>query len=165
MGAGAQRRELALAHDAQRPTSLRDALHAFWGLSSFEHFVDFSNATPSPDVSQLVPVVLRCAEAGDALAQEVLHHAGEELATIVRLLLRRLRAQSANPGFLPALAFAGSIMENVPPVRLALLRAVRSEFPEVQEVAGVVDPPLGALWRARHLHAEALQSNAVVRAS
>ncbi len=151
-------RGVALAHDAQRPTALFAALLEFWKLRSFDEFVERANSVPAPDCSHLVPLVVRCAEQGDALAQEVLRAQGEELATVVLLLLERLRPQSAGPNDstpdpLPALAFTGSIMENVPAVRSALLQAVRRQVPEIEEIEGVVDPPLGALWRARRLGA------------
>jgi hypothetical protein len=49
----------------------------------------------------------------------------------------------------PPLAFAGSIMEKVAPAREALIAAVREEYPEIRVLDGVVDPLVGALWRAR----------------
>lgn len=143
-------RAAALAHDAQRPTVLLEAIYAFWTLRSFEDLVECANAAPAPDVSQLVPVVVRCAEQGDAVAQDILQAQGEELAVLVVVLLERLRAQTS-ADFLPALAFAGSIMENVPAVRRALVGAVRQRFPGIRELPGVVDPTLGALWRARRM--------------
>jgi hypothetical protein len=58
--------------------------------------------------------------------------------------------QSLDPASpLPAIAFAGSIMENVLPVREALIAAVRTEFPSVHTLDATVDPVIGALWRAR----------------
>src|SRR5260370_31506230 len=48
------------------------------------------------------------------------------------------------------IAFAGSIMEKVSPVRNALIVAVQREFGHVRTLAGVVDPIAGAVWRARH---------------
>jgi glucosamine kinase len=52
-------------------------------------------------------------------------------------------------GEVAPLAFAGSIMEKVAPVREALIAAVREEYPEIRVLDGVVDPLVGALWRAR----------------
>ena len=40
-------------------------------------------------------------------------------------------------------------MENVTPVRDALLASLRTDFPTLQALPGVVDPIAGALWRAR----------------
>jgi hypothetical protein len=67
----------------------------------------------------------------------------------VRLIIRRLQAASAEQGWVPPIAFAGSIMQKVLPVRQALIAAVRCEFPDIRVLDGVVDPIVGALWRAR----------------
>jgi N-acetylglucosamine kinase-like BadF-type ATPase len=140
-------RSTFLAHDEGRSTRLLSAVLEFWSLESMEYPVAFANATLGPDISQVTPLVLRCAAERDAVASEVLHREGEDLAYLVILVIRRLLA--ADPEHLPGLAFAGSIMENLPPVREALVAAVHREFPAVQMLAGVVDPVQGALWRAR----------------
>ncbi|MGI4829502.1 MAG: N-acetylglucosamine kinase [Janthinobacterium lividum] len=142
-------RAVALAHDAGEANALFEAVLNTWNLRSFDDLVERANALPGPDVSQLVQTVVRCAAEGDFLAQQVLREQGEELAAIVLLLLARLQKISAEPDFVPSLAFAGSIMEHVPAVRQALLKTVRQQFPSARELPGVVDPPLGALWRAR----------------
>ncbi len=87
--------------------------------------------------------------AGDETALAVLRKQGEDLAYLVRLVIRRLRRASTEDGWTPPVAFAGSILENVPPVRDALIAAVQREFPGVQAPDKVVDPIDGALWRAR----------------
>jgi glucosamine kinase len=140
-------RSIFLAYDEGRPTSLRSAVLEFWSVGSIEHLVAFANTTPGPDFSQVVPLVLRCAAQGDPVANEVLRREGEDLAHLVILVIRRLLA--AEPDHMPGLAFAGSIMEYVPPVRKALIAAVQRRFPALQTVAGVVDPVQGALRRAR----------------
>ncbi len=145
-------RAIALAHDEERQTLLMGEVLHFWQLNSFDELTDYANRLPSPDYSQLTHIVLKCAAEGDSLAQGILQEQGEELAHIVRVLARRLRAVSGPAGFTPQLAFAGSIMERVAPVREALIRAVRSEFPEATTLDGVIDPVEGALWRARNAH-------------
>lgn len=142
-------RAAAMAYDARQPTLLLDRILAHWQLASFDHLVEHANAAPAPDASKLVPTVVECAAEGDRLAQEVLRQQGEELGEVVLLLLHRLRAQAGDKDFAPPIAFAGSIMESVPAVRAGLMSTIRREFPEVKELAGVVDPPFGALWRAR----------------
>lgn len=142
-------RALCLARDEGRPSTLEAAVLQFWELDSFEQLVALANRTPAPDFSQLTEAVVRCAAAGDALASDVLREQGRELAYLVRLLIRRLQGSSGDERFTPQLAFAGSIMERVAPVREALVRAVQDEFPFVSEKAGVIDPIDGALWRAR----------------
>jgi N-acetylglucosamine kinase-like BadF-type ATPase len=140
-----------LAKDEGRPSILLNAILDFWQLASIDLLIEYANSRPAPDFSRLTEVILHCATQGDAVAAEVLRREGEDLAWLVRVVLRRL--QSATPtnstSTLPSLAFTGSIMEKVQPVRDALITAVRSEFPTIQTLNGVIDPIAGALWRAR----------------
>lgn len=154
-------RSAFLALDEGRESGLLTAIMAHWSLDSLPSIIAFANQSPGPDLSQLTPVITRCAEQGDALALEVLDTAGRELAYLVRLAMRRLRLQAAapnptpgptpdqTPDWTPPLAFTGSILERVPRVREALIAAVREEFPAVHVHEGVVDPIDGAIARAR----------------
>ncbi len=144
-----------LARDEGRSTRLLDAVMEFWQLPSLELLVEAANARPAPDFSRLTEVILACAQQGDEVASQVLRQQGEELAWLVRLVVRQVHAgaAAANPcgqAEPPSLALTGSIMEKVAPVREALIASVRSEFPTIQVREGVVDPLLGALWRARN---------------
>ena len=136
-----------LALDERRPTILLDAIRNYWQLESLNHLIEFANAIPAPDFSQLVPLVLNAAQQNDELAATVLRTEGEQLGYLTRLLLRRLTASSAAP---PPIAFAGSIMQHVAPVRSALVVDVQREFAGIRTLDGVVDPILGALWHARN---------------
>ncbi len=142
-------RSIFLAMDQDRTTLLREAVLDFWKLPSIEMLIEFANASPMPDTSRLTHLVVACAERGDAVAQEVLHREGEELAYLVRLLIRRMRTMPGGQDFSPPLAFTGSILQNVPAVRSSLIAAVQSEFPQVAPMDGVCDPIDGALFRAR----------------
>ncbi len=135
-----------LAIDEGRSTQLLDAVLKHWQLPSLVSLIEYANALPAPDFSALAQLVLACAEDGDAIAAAVLQQEGEDLGYLVRLLLRRLSAQDDGP---QQIAFTGSILQNMPPVRAALLHSVHSEFPSVRAMDGVVDPIQGALWRAR----------------
>ena len=140
-----------LAKDEGRPTILLNAVLEFWQLASIDLLVEYANSRPAPDFSRLTEVILHYANQGDPVASEVLRKEGEELAWLVRVVIRRL--QSASPtssaSEIPSLAFTGSIMEKVQPVRDALIAAVRTEFPTLRTLNGVIDPIAGALWRAR----------------
>jgi glucosamine kinase len=140
-----------LAKDEGRPTILLNAILDFWQLASISLLVEHANSRPSPDFSRLTEVILHCANQGDAVAAEVLRREGEDLAWLVRVVLRRLQSAplTGNTSALPNLAFTGSIMEKVQPVRDALIASVRTEFPTIQTLNGVIDPIAGALWRAR----------------
>jgi N-acetylglucosamine kinase-like BadF-type ATPase len=140
-------RAIFMAKDEGRTTRLLDEVLSFWELRDLDDLVAYANQIPSPDFSRLTVLILRCAEAGDEVAASVLRREGEDLAYLVRLLIRRMRVLDANAN--PSIAFAGSIMEKVMPVREALIATVREEFPEVHALDGVVDPLAGALWRAR----------------
>jgi len=142
-------RAIFLATDEERTTLLLPAVIEHWQLSGLEALVEYANRTPAPDFSQLTQLVLDCAQRGDEVASTVLRQQGEELAYLVRLVIRRLRLAANGEAWTPPMAFTGSILENVPPVRDALMAAVRREFPDAQVRQEVVDPIDGALWRAR----------------
>ncbi len=142
-------RAITLARDEERPTTLLQAVLDHWNLQDFEGLVDLANRTPAPDFSKLTPVVLRCAEEGDAVASEILDDQAAQLAHLVRVLIRRLRASAGDASFLPRLAFAGSVMDKAMRVREAMITTVQTEFPAVLTRDGVIDPIDGALWRAR----------------
>lgn len=142
-------RAALMARDEQLPTILLDAVLKFWKLPSLDLLVEYANARPAPDFSRLTEVVLRCARQGDVVAAEVLRREGQDLGWLVRVVLHRIHAASPPDAVLPSLAFTGSIMEKVQPVRDALIASVRSEFPNIHTLDGVIDPIAGALWRAR----------------
>jgi glucosamine kinase len=138
-----------LAKDEERRTLLMPAIMDFWKLSSLDSLVEYANSRPSPDYSKLTEVVVRCAGQGDETAAAVLRQQGEELAYLVRLVIRRLRLSANQHQWTPSIAYTGSILENVAQVRDALIAAVQREFPSAQAPDKVVDPIEGALWRAR----------------
>lgn len=138
-----------LARDEGRETILRRTISDFWQLGGEGTLIEYANRIPAPDFSQLTHVVLAAAMAGDEVAQSVLRHEGKELGYLVRLMIRRIRAESPEDTLPPAIAFAGSIMQNVGPVRDALVDAVQQEFPSAGFLSGVIHPLDGALWRAR----------------
>jgi glucosamine kinase len=142
-------RAIFLAKDEERDTLLLPAVLDFWQLSSLHHLVEYANTLPAPDFSTLTGVVLSCADQGDEIASALLRKQGEDLAYLVRLVIRRLRRASTEPGWTPPIAYTGSILENIPPVHDALMAAVQREFPAVQAPKKGVDPIDGALWRAR----------------
>jgi glucosamine kinase len=142
-------RDTFLAKDEDRPTLLLSAVMDFWELSSLDSLVEYANSRPAPDYSQLTEVVVRCAELGDETALAVLRQQWEEVAYLVRLVIRRLRQAAHEHEWTPPIAYTGSILENVAQVRDALIAAVQSEFPSAQAPDKVVDPIEGALWRAR----------------
>lgn len=139
-----------LAQDEGRTNLLMDAIVAHWNLSEPNDLVGYANTCPLSEISALTPVVLRCAEAGDTLANEVLEQEGRELGYLPVLLHRRMLLRDGT-GWQPKIAFAGSILQYVQPLRDALIARIREEVPELEALLGVVDPVMGALWRARQV--------------
>jgi N-acetylglucosamine kinase-like BadF-type ATPase len=143
-------RDAALAYDEERETLLLPAILQAWNLKDFDELVAYANQIPSPDLTRLAPVVTACADAGDAVAQRVLRREAEELAHLAHIVIDRLRREDTRSGWLPDLAFTGSILEHVPSIREGIIEILRDEMPDLKVVPGMIDPPLGALWRARH---------------
>jgi glucosamine kinase len=139
-----------LAKDEGHSTRLLQDVMDFWRLTSLDSLVEHANKIPPPDFSELTELVLRAAEFGDEVAADVLHKEGKALAYLVQLVMRRLQSMAGNHEWVPPIAFAGSIMEKVSPVREAVIAAIQREFPHVRILAGVVDPIAGAVWRVRN---------------
>lgn len=137
-------RALFLAIDEGRESSLLPAVLHHWQLGSVEELVGFANQ--HPDFSQLAALVAEAAATGDALACEILSGQGRELGYLARLVLRRMDKRD---GFAWPIAFAGSIVGKVAPVRDAVVEEIESEFPAAVAQENAVEPILGALWRAR----------------
>lgn len=142
-------RALFRSIDNEQTTSLLPAVLDLWKLAGVDDIVAKANELPPPDFSRLTEVVLQCAEQGDTVAAEVLKQQGEELAEVVSLVMRKVMRGAADSSWVPTVAFTGSIMEKVLPVRIALIAALEREYPTVQTLPGTVDPISGALWRAR----------------
>jgi N-acetylglucosamine kinase-like BadF-type ATPase len=145
-------RALCMAIDEQKDTPLLPAVLKLWNLTSVDEMVSLANSLPAPDFPALTQVVLRCAQQGDPVAAGVLQRQGEHLAKVTRIVIERLRSASPQAEWLPSIAFAGSIMESVTPVRDALIAALHRDYPALTALPGVVDPIAGALWRARQPH-------------
>jgi N-acetylglucosamine kinase-like BadF-type ATPase len=132
-----------LAMDEGRSTQLLPDMMDFWQLTTLNLLVERANSIPPPDYSELTELVLRAAESGDEVAAEVLHREGESLAYLVKLVMRRLHKSADNHEWVAPIAFAGSIMEKVSPVRKALISAVQREFSTVRVLARTRRPSRG----------------------
>lgn len=137
-----------LAQDERRPSVLMDAIVTHWNLYEPNDLVGYANTCPLSEISALTPVVLACAESGDALALNVLRQEGRELGYLPLLLHRRMVLRDGAK-WQPKIAFAGSILQHVLPMREALIECIQEEVPNLEALPSVVDPVLGALWRAR----------------
>ncbi len=137
------------ARDRGEPTYLLDRICAHWGCRDLNHLVEIAHAVPPPDFAALAPVVTAAAEAGDFTAATVLQAAGRMLGQDATLVFRRLRASEPEGTPLPSIAFSGSILRHVAPVREAMIAEIKQQLPPVHVVHDAIDPLEGALWRAR----------------
>jgi glucosamine kinase len=128
-----------------RPTPLSAGIMRTWGVGTHEQLVLAANATPARDFAGLVPAVLRAADAGDALARDVLGRAGLELAGLAKIVIRKLFAD-AGP---TRLAMAGGVFPGSSLVRQVFYNDVHSEHASVTLNPAVVEPVNGALEMAR----------------
>lgn len=132
------------AHDEGRSTVLFDRLLHAWGVSNQEQMILAANAMPPPDFAELLPVVLRAADAGDPIAATVLTQAGAELANLARILITKLFGRETAP-----VAMSGGVFRNSALVRQVFYNTLRSEFPAIAAQQEIADPVNGALELAR----------------
>lgn len=136
------------AMDFEQPTRILDRVAEYWKAASIGEVVDKAHA--APDFSLLAPLVVKCAQEGDAVALEVLERGGRLLGEDAAEACQRVRNLDPD-GPMPGVAFTGSILENVAVVRESMIATIRRSLPAVDILPEAVDPLLGALWRARGL--------------
>lgn len=137
------------AHDFQQPTMILDRVMKFWSAATLGDIANIANEAPMPDFSLLAPVIVECAEAGDAGALEILQLGGRLLGESAVHAIRRLRTLEPDAP-LPGIAYVGGILKSVAFVRESMVETIRRSLPTVTVLPEAVDPVIGALWRARH---------------
>jgi N-acetylglucosamine kinase-like BadF-type ATPase len=93
--------------------------------------------------------VAACAEPkgnrpGDALAADILQHAGDDLAEQVALVHKKMKQPPKI-----AVAFTGSVLSQILPVRAAMIARLAVLAPNIWVHNTPVDPLEGALWLVR----------------
>lgn len=121
IGRGVLRAAAAAYDGAGRTTSLFEASLAHFGLGSMDELVAYIYAPgfARSELAGLVPVAARTAEAGDFVAQDILNHAGFQLATSVAAVIRKLALAPDRP---VPVAPVGGVLENVSLVRASFER-------------------------------------------
>lgn len=143
VGEGALR-ALCRAHDRSGPvTSLLDVVLEQLQVTSVDELVQL---VYRPDfekdrIAALFPVVLRCAQEGDAVARELLEGAGQELAASARAVLESLE--------IARVAVSGGVLSRDTPVRAAFEDALRQTVPDVQVQEPQYDAAIGAALLAQ----------------
>ncbi len=87
-------------------------------------------------IAALFPVVMKTAQNGDALSQELLQNAGQELAATTLAVLKKLQLQRVAP--------VGGVFENAPAVRAAYKMRLQEAIPAIELVAPQYGAAIGA---------------------
>lgn len=116
------------AHEGRGPeTTLTATLIRATNSDSFRDLVGWCSVATPREVAALARLVVDACQAGDPVAQDVLTRAGQELAEMVEVLVRRLRVPR------PTLGLSGGLLGEGGPLRRALLA-------ELERRAIAVDP-------------------------
>ena len=144
-------REIFRAIDEERETLLLARVLAHWGLENVDDLVAYANTCELTEFAALTPLVQASADAGDAVALNLLVHEGQELAELALLTHRKLERIEGD-AIPPRFAFAGSVLLHVSVLRDAVIAALRKRFPNAEIQTTPAAPVEGALFRARHAH-------------
>jgi N-acetylglucosamine kinase-like BadF-type ATPase len=149
IGVNALRRALK-AHDREQPTKILQRVGEIWGTPSLDDLINLGDATPGPDFAALAPAIHELAEAGDAVAREVLAQAAADLVEFVLLVRSKLRRKHNLAGEVP-IAWTGGVIEHMPLVRNAFFAGLKAAAPEMPVAQESVVSLEGAIWRAQCL--------------
>jgi glucosamine kinase len=136
------------ARDFRQPTRILERVIKFWNTPSLEDVINTAHS--SPDFSLLAPLVVQCAEEGDAVALELLERGGRMLGEDAAEAFRQVRELEPDQP-MPGIAFIGSILDKVAFVRESMIATIRQSMPTAYILPEAVDAVSGALWRARHV--------------
>jgi glucosamine kinase len=132
--------------DEGHPTLLLEAVMKSWQIETQAQTVIVANASSPPaDFAALCPAVCLAADMADSSARRILSRAGEELAALARIALRRLLKEEREV----QIAMAGSVFAHSHVVRGSFSDVLKTEYPEAVIQSAVVEPVSGALALAR----------------
>lgn len=134
------------SYDAGENSTLFRAILRHWQLSSVDDLVRLANSTPSPDFSLLFPHVLELANAGDKHARALLIQAGEELAKLAVIVLRRLFSEKSPV----RVATAGGVFRSAQIVHDVVSSEIHADWPSARVEQSPAVPAMGALILARN---------------
>ncbi|MCU1270065.1 MAG: ATPase, BadF/BadG/BcrA/BcrD type [Acidobacteriaceae bacterium] len=132
------------ARDRGEHSGLLDDLMAGLGARDFEDFIVRLNESRAVDFAPLFPVVLAASDNGDSVANEILKHAGQELAGLAGIVIERLFGQQSI-----SVATHGGVLASSTVVKKYFLQELKSRHPQADGFEREVDPARGALERAR----------------
>ena len=76
--------------DGGQSNALIGGIMNAWHVATREDVARVANSSPPPDFAALFPLVLSSADRGDGMARDILMRAGTELASLSKVVMRRL---------------------------------------------------------------------------
>lgn len=137
------REEQAAPHSSR----LFREIAAAWNLKSLEELVRKANS--HPDFAALFPAIVAAAQGGDPVAENVLAHAGRELAGLADIVSRRLFAENGATSTIVPLAVAGGVFRHSQKVRESFCGEIQKTSVPLELSLQIVEPVMGALRMAR----------------
>ncbi|XP_076890854.1 uncharacterized protein LOC143542068 isoform X2 [Bidens hawaiensis] len=136
------------AYDGRGPETMLSysILHEL-KLSSPDELIGWTYADPSwARIATLVPVVVSCAEAGDQVANDILLHAVQELASSVKAVVHKLRLCGKDGKDTFPLVMVGNVLEANKrwDIGKEVINCISKEFPGTRLVRPKVEPAVGA---------------------
>lgn len=116
-----------------------------WKLRDVDELVVAANQNPTPNFSELFPMVVFAAENRDQTATSILTHAGSELAGLAGVVMRRIFAEREPV----QVGMAGGVFQHSTAIRQVFYNALRAAHPYAKFRDTVVEPVQGALVMAR----------------
>ncbi|KAJ0467147.1 putative hexokinase [Helianthus annuus] len=116
-------------------------------LSSPDELIGWTYADPSwARIANLVPVVISCAEAGDQVANDILLHAVQELASSVKAVVHRLGLCGKDGKASFPLVMVGNVLEANRrwDIGKEVIDCISKDFPGTHPVRPKVEPAVGA---------------------
>ncbi|XP_073148162.1 uncharacterized protein [Henckelia pumila] len=136
------------AHDGRGPeTTLMDSILHELKLSSPDELIGWTYADPSwARIAALVPVVVSCADAGDPVANKILHDSVKELASSVKAVVERLELCGEDQMDNFPLVMVGGVLEANKrwDIGSEVINCISKDFPGVLPIRPKVEPAVGA---------------------
>lgn len=140
------------AHDGRgSQTMLTSSILEMLGLSSPDELIGWTYADPSwARIAALVPAVVSCAEAGDEVANRILHDSVHELASSVRAVVQRLGLCGEDGKQSFPLVMVGGVLEANKrwDIGKEVVKCISKYYPGTVAIRPKVEPAVGAAFLA-----------------
>jgi N-acetylglucosamine kinase-like BadF-type ATPase len=142
------------AYDGRGPdTMLTSSILQILGLSGPDELIGWTYLDTSwARIAALVPVVVSCAEAGDQVANKILHDSVQELALSVKAVVQRLglAGEDGNDSF--PLVMVGGVLEANKrwDIGKEVMTCISKDYPRAVPIRPKVEPAVGAAMLAWH---------------